>query len=327
MQRMACVYSLGVFLWAGGQAAADDQPAQPARQNTVITKYQPAKSRSPVLAERAPIELVARTYPVADLITPVAAVQFPAVNLDQPQKPVPPRFQFLIEHLRRLTGAEAWRDKETSFRFFETTLSLVVRQAPEVHRQIAEELSRMRRESDLQIVLELMIVTGSRGELADLVAAYAGELGRAEKEELTKTVQESVTLNPIASPKITMFNRQTASVETAGKLLTSHAVITEDRRSLRLKMGSARDGKLPELVSTCQIFQVRAGRSVAVHFEAERVLPGLAPAEDAEELLVIVTPRIIVPEEEEAFIGTVQPRIIIQEEEEELLGIPTNDEE
>lgn len=286
--------------------------------------------------------LVSRTYPVADLAVPLPAAQFPVFNLDEPAKAAPPRFVYLIEHLRRLTGQNTWNGQATIIPF-ENTLSLVIRQTPEIHEQIADELGRLRRELDVQVTLDLVIVVGSRGELASLVADYVGELGRSEREELLKKVRESATLHPAPNPKMTLFNRATGSLETKGHLVASNVTVSEDRRSIRLKMSHAQDRNPLDLVASGQTLDLRDGRAAAVHFEARRLTPGLPPADDAEELLVIVTPRIIIQEEEEELLGiptvsarataqeqeqevvfTVKPRIIPQEEEEELLGVPAD---
>lgn len=292
IQTDAAVWSFCFCLaWATFQPVVADEPS------AADTKHATAD------------QLEVRTYPVADFVVPIPVPAVPVFNLDQPSKPAEAKFQYLVEHLRRLTGSKAWVE-EASIRTHETTLSLIIRQTPEIHEQICDELSRLRHEMDLQVTLAFTIVTGSRGELAQLAAEYAGELGKFEAEELTAKIKESSTIEPTMTPKVTLFNRQTASVETKGKLISANAVVSADRRSVRLKVGLAKDGKFHNFVSTCETLNLRSGRTAVIHFESERFTPGLEPTEDAEEVLVIVTPRIIV-----------------QEEEEELLGIPTSSEE
>ena len=242
-KSMVCGLCL-CLAWASSHfATAEDQPA--------------------LEKKNAAAELVVRTYPVADFVVPAPVPQIPVVNLDQPQKQAEPKFQYLIEHLRRLTGAKAWGGG-ASIRTDEKTLSMVIRQTPQMHERIADELGRLRREMDVQVTLALTIVTGSRGELAPLVAEYAGELGKFEAEELIGKVNESVNVKPIMTPKVTLFNRQTASVETNGKLISANAVVSADRRSVRLKVGLAKDGKLHDLVSTCETLNLRSSRTAAI---------------------------------------------------------------
>src|SRR4051812_28855981 len=83
-------------------------------------------------------EYVHRTYPVEDLVTPIPSATFPSNVGHAPRRL---RYQPLIEHLRRTTGADAWRTESSSMQFYEHTSTLVIKQTPELHRRIVDEMS------------------------------------------------------------------------------------------------------------------------------------------------------------------------------------------
>lgn len=257
-------------------------------------------------------ELVTKTYPVAELVMPV-------------KQPAKARFDDLIQYIHDATGKKTWNREGPSIRTSEMTLSLVIRQTQDVHEQIADALGKLRRQQDIQVSVAITIVSGPRKEIEALSADFQGELGRAEQEQLLERIQKSTKVTQLISPKLTMFNRSVGAIVNEGKTLLIQGEVADDRRSTRIKIAQSSKEQVEELVMTCQTLVLHDGRAAAVRFEAPRIIPGLPPADEAEERLVIVTPKIIVQEEEEAKIifGGVTPKIIIQDEEEELLGIPT----
>src|SRR5690349_17865832 len=164
----------GVFLFA------EDRPAKVVYEDDHIRVEAKSDARPASTAKREkdrsdepkPEEIVPRTYPIADVLT---FVPTPAAKQGLSSKPAQPRFQPLIEHLRRSTGADHWRDEQTSMRFYETTLSLVIRQTPEIHERIVGELSRLRRNQAVTVTVAITFVAGPRRELQELTASFAGE--------------------------------------------------------------------------------------------------------------------------------------------------------
>lgn len=256
-------------------------------------------------------ELVTRTYPVADFVIPI--------------KPAKPRFDDVIEYIKGSTGEKVWNREGASIRTSEMTLSLVIRQTQDVHEQIADVLGQLRRQQDVQVSVAITIVSGPRKEIETLSAEFQGELGRTEQEALLERIQKSATVTQLIVPKITMFNRSAGVISNNEKTLVIQGEIADDRRSTRIRMAQYSKDKVEDTVTTFQSLVLHEGRAAAVRFEASRIIPGLPPVDEAEERLVIVTPKIIVQEEEEEKLnlGGVTPRVILQEEEEELLGIPT----
>lgn len=297
--RKAIVTACGVCVcvaWGiGFRVVADDQPE-------TNPKSQGAGESS---------ELVTRTYPVADFVIPT--------------KPAKPRFDDVIQYIQKVTGAKAWERAGGSIRTHETTLSLVIRQTPDIHERIADALGQLRRHHDVQVSVAITIVTGPRKDIEALSADFQGELGRAEQEQLLERIQKTQTVTQLIAPKITMFNRSTGVVANQGKTLVIQGEVADDRRSTRIKLAQYSTDNVEETVTTFQSLVLHEGRAAAVRFEAPRIIPGLPPADEAEERLVIVTPKIITQEEEEQKLnlGGVTPRVIIRDAEEELLGIPT----
>lgn len=261
-----------------------------------------------------PLEaLEVRTYPVADLVVPIP-----------PAKTSTLQFAELERYLRELTGAQAWNEND-SIKPYEKTLSLVIRQTPSVHDRIAKALNHLRSELDVQTVVEFRVVTGPRKEIAALAAAFPGEFGKSEVDQLLQLVEESKTLKLVLSPKLTTFSRQTAQIQCDGRTVQVNATVAADRRSLQLKVVEGAVNEL-DLLADVQMVTLHSGRSAALRFEAGRKSTIIPPAVDAEERLVIVTARVIIAEEvvepKPKTVLMVTPRgpYII---EEELLGIPT----
>ena len=98
---------------------------------------------------------------------------------------------------------------------FETTLSLVVRQTPEVHEEIAELLMELRKLQGLAVQLEIEVVQIPDKILQKLgVTEETGVLERKDFEQLRDFVKRSQTT--VTTPKITLFNGRTAEFKSTG---------------------------------------------------------------------------------------------------------------
>ena len=261
------------------------------------------------------------TYAVADLVVPLPGPKSASGALAD--KKFENEFLALERHLRRLTGTDAWTEN-CSIQRYEPTLSLVIRQSAAVHERIADELSRLRRELDVQVELVMHVITGPREQIAALANDFPGDLGQFESEQLLKRAKELPGLVPAMSPKITLFSRQTAQLYVNGRAIAANATVSDNRRSIGLKISEGPEGE-HDVLGNLQVVQVHSGRSVALRFEAPKVGGNIPAAPDADERLVIVTPRVLIVEQVETppkVVITVEPRIIFHEEEEEMLGIP-----
>ncbi len=282
---------------------------------TVAVGHEPLRTNGQYQAERVEV----RTYPVADLVVPLPGPSpTPGARFD---KTCEREIAALEQHLRRVTGIDAWQQEGTSIKPYAKTLSLVIRQTPRTHEKIADEISRLRSELDVQAALEIRVISGPRDQIAALAEAFPGELGQFETEQLLKQANEIESLNTVLSPKITLFSRQTAHVIFDGRTLAVNAVVSADRRSVQLKALDTSQSDA-DVLRQLEVVQIHSGRSVALRFEAPPLGAIIPPAPDASERLVVITPRVIVVTEEEQTVLMVTPRGGIQEEEEELLGIP-----
>jgi hypothetical protein len=252
-----------------------------------------------------------------------------------------PRFDEVIAFIHRETGAENWERDDVSIRAYDTTLSLVIRQTASMHEKIADKLGQLRRDGSTQVSCSFVVITGPRGEIAPLAERFPGEFGEHEKDELIETVKNSKSLQLVGRPQICTATRATVGIYVPGirenedetSVLKTHYVVADDPRSIRVKIAITRENDSADVIGNVQFAALHSGRTAAIHFEADRHIPSLPPPDNAHEVLVLVTPRVIVQEEEEELlgiptdgvdvpVGTVTPRIIIQEEEEELLETP-----
>jgi hypothetical protein len=201
----------------------------------------------------------------------------------------------------------------------------MIRQTSAVHEKIAEELNRLRRQLDVQSVLEFRVISGPRSEIAAVVDAFPGELGQFETEQLRQRIAASKSLHVVSAPKITVFSRQTAQIQFDGRAISANATVADDRRSVRLNIVEGSEQE-QDVLANLQTVQLHSGRTAVLRFEAARGGSVIPPAADAVERLVVVTARVLILEEEtqrQSAVLMVTPRGLIQEEEEELLGIPT----
>ncbi|MCA9060342.1 MAG: hypothetical protein KDA85_17655, partial [Planctomycetaceae bacterium] len=108
-----------------------------------------------------------RVYAVADLVVPVAespVIMVPATGIPATIQPATPsalapeyRSGPLINLIRATVSPDSWQNAEGSgqLTFDETTLSLVIRNTAEVHDQVSELLTQLRRIQDIQAVVEI----------------------------------------------------------------------------------------------------------------------------------------------------------------------------
>ncbi len=301
--------------------------------------------------ENAVLQVV--TYHVADLVIPVPQ----RVTLDlrgkaerPEQKPSAEELNktatniadadSLIQLIQSTIHPDSWSERGGSgaIRFYETTLSLVVRQPPKVHEQLRDLLEQLRRLQDLQVSLAIRTI-----ELQELPDKELAEKMRAGKPvaltpdqaaKLVESVNRIESAKRVTAPKVTLFNGQTVQVlfptnDGQGLGMDFSPVISADRRFVRLGLSTnpQNGSKRPSNVQSL----LKDGHSLLLNLtkpDDKTINKG--------QTLVLLTPQIIVQEEEEEQLGVTKrsgktivrglplsvasPTMIIQEEE-ELLGI------
>lgn len=242
--------------------------------------------------------LEVRTYSVADFLVP-----FPGTDADSSKSSDPrnesatptQRAKDLIDLVHSTVQPDSWEDAggKGQIRFFESTLSLVIRQKQRVHEQIAELFNQLRRRHDAQISLQLV----------DL-ALTAEEWKALSPDGRRQTVLEdgAADLSAANSRKATFFNGQRATLSSEldrrnkaqASLLSFDVipVIAEDQKSVALILlpTSHLSRFIPRSIN------IPDGLTALV--DISDTLPAGDPAvQNGKRVVLQITPRVIVPEE------------------------------
>lgn len=314
--------------------------------------------------QRAQGKMVVVTYPVADF-----AILIPVAGLVPVDKKTlsehSPKIDFgtLTQIILSTVQPDSWEvvGGPATISPHDSTLSLVIRQSSEAHKEIEDLLAQLRRLQDMQVTVESRCLdhlpedvwkqvdidfdskTNTNGPLGGVV------LSDRQAELLLQTAQEEGSrANLTQGPKVTLFNGQTASVTdfmAGGKQhplkhsLRLQPVISADRRNVRLNLRIS-DLEPPGAETRAYVNTVPDGKVLLIEIgrrDANKV--GVPISEKSRRFkntgahrtkghrFLLIRPRIIV-QEEEAILPPqrklqlmLTPRGIISEEEEELLGI------
>lgn len=303
--------------------------------------------------------LEVKTYPVADLVIPIPQ----RVSLDLREKerpgqttmaeesnksapatsdhrihpnPIVTDTEGLMQLIQSTVHPDSWDERGGSgaIKFYETTLSLVVRQTPKVHEELRDLLEQLRRLQDVQVCLALRTIEVESLDDKDLAKKLESgkpvSLTPDEAEALKLTLHENNGAKVVNAPKVTLFNGQTVQIlfhtdDDAGLSMDLSPVISPDRRFVRLGISP-----------TSQNNSDRPSNVQSLLKDGHSVLLNLTKNNAKTMKLSLITPTIIVPEEEEERLGNatrhsgkttvngtnfsrLTPPMIIQEEE-ELLG-------
>jgi hypothetical protein len=291
--------------------------------------------------------ITVRTYPVSDLLFGVPKQV--TVDLRKKTARAEPRkdgeftqgivdFDGLRQLVLTTVEPDSWDEKggQGSLRFYETTLSLVVRQTQSVHEQIRELLEQLRRLQDLQVCLAVRSIETSVLKDQALAKKLApGTPVLLDPQQLAALQAAANQKKAWDAPKITLFNGQTASLILPAKGdvevgLDLCPVVSADRRFVRLATSLFTQSAKGRMTSS-QII-LKDGQTILL--DATKLMGGDAQ----EQKILMVTPTMVIQEDEEELLGVppqkplsrvtpqkplsvAAPRIIIQEEEEELIGI------
>lgn len=259
--------------------------------------------------------------PLSDEVTQVSGVAYEHSQLDMDS---------ISELITTVVEPDSWQEVGGlgTLRANETTLSLVIRQTQEVHREVSDLLDQLRRLQDTQVSLQMQTLELPNSFLADwnddLIFKPLSEstthrymrLSSAQADELRSAGKSG------QFPKVTLFNGQLCEFrmdEQNGMKQSWHVqpVVSGDRRSVRLGVGidSGRSGAADEAVPT----------SVTTVFDGDAILVEVNGSADK-------AARIVgepIPGQPRAFrrvsqprrFVLIQPKVVIVEEEKELLSI------
>jgi general secretion pathway protein D len=112
-------------------------------------------------AKECQARLVLRSYPVAELVVPVAGTPADSGKKDKPGKPTATREEDLIKTIEKTVAPETWASHggRATIEYFPLTMTLVVNQTPDVHEQVAELLEKLSREQNTEVALEVRLVS------------------------------------------------------------------------------------------------------------------------------------------------------------------------
>jgi hypothetical protein len=154
--------------------------------------------------------LAHRVYPVADLIIPFGGGKT--------------REDCLIRLIQSTISPQAWNAHggPGSIDFYPIGLALVVRQSPAVLARVDDLLAALRRLQDVEVAVELRIVTVSDACMQTLAVGEGHELQTrvlddAQVRLLLDAVQADPNGNVLQLPKITMFNGQQGALDLSEK--------------------------------------------------------------------------------------------------------------
>ncbi len=229
-----------------------------------------------------------------------------------------------------------------SIKVNETTLSLVVRQTQDVHREIRDLLEEMRRQLDLQAALQVETLTvpadfwSKVGKNFDDPEANVPPSPQSEDKygprrlaRLTK--KEAALLRSLSkiesAPKVTLFSGQELDIHFGGKSpmrLGLKPVVTTDRAALRVQavaVDSAADFDLSDInavrlesghsllldaTELSPAVLIPTDRLVNPHVPFKAVFGAPKPANPGHRTLLLITGQVVIVEEEEVLLGVPQ---------------------
>jgi hypothetical protein len=180
-------------------------------------------SERPADARHESDSLIARVYPVADLVIPLGAPKEQKASKTQEDR--------LIQLITATISPQSWTTVGGAgcIDYFPLGLALVIRHTPDVHEQIADLLAALRRLQDVEVAVEVRLITVSDDCLEKLGIAPASSQDQQIAEEgglkrdfarlddaqvrlMLEAVQGDSRSNILQAPKLTVFNGQKASL-------------------------------------------------------------------------------------------------------------------
>jgi hypothetical protein len=251
--------------------------------------------------ERLAGPLVTRVYSVPDLIQ---AQTNPIGTEDVPYADLEAALLKLIQTIRTTVAPDSWSEVGGAgfIQPHPATQSLVIRQRPGPHQEIADLLSDMRRQLGWSIAHEVAIAELSADEARRFGIDATHDPVVLDREE---AAVRGLAVRNDAMQSCTLRNRQTESVKFSGPggecSLLLNAEVSEDRRTVRVSVAAPNSMTLEDVMATVHSVRVPDG-DVA--------------------LFVLPTSKASARPQEKLRVCVVGPKIMVQEEEEELIRSP-----
>lgn len=248
------------------------------------------------------LPLTVRLYPVADLVvdfapkagggtTAVESSPFPTKAAAAAQSPQQKSLEHLAELsvvLQTVVAPGSWEMSGGQGRvtIHGRTFSLIVLQADDVHEEIAELLSQIRREQELEIRLQVDYYSPSSSESREAFVALLERLAEDDAPANVDEVREDLKSCGAIFLRDRVQLQNGATCESAAFQYT--AVASGDRRTIRLHASHGPETGRESTRWFSFERRIRDGHTVIVPIVAE-----------GEPLLALVTPQVRIPDEEE----------------------------
>jgi type II secretory pathway component GspD/PulD (secretin) len=236
-----------------------------------------------------PQKMVTVTYTVADLATPPGCpvppaaagarvkgswetVRDAAAQGGKPAAPAKTTEEALMKQITSTVSPASWADAggRGTIDYFPLTMALVVNQTPAVQEQVGDLLTALRRQRDVQVAVEVRLLSVPEEVLAGLRErpGHSSPKGidEAHVRQLLEAVQRDARSNLMQAPRATVFSGQTAAINVTreetvvtavdltwengapvyvpktekvpvGLRLALRPVVSADRRSVRVDFG------------------------------------------------------------------------------------------
>jgi RNA polymerase sigma factor (sigma-70 family) len=183
-------------------------------------------------------------YPVADLVVPID-------GLDGNEKTT--KEYWLIQKIIRAVAPQTWKEQggTGSIQYYPLKMTLVVTNTPAVQAGVNDPLETMRRVQNIEVSVELRVVTVRESFFrklqdlfADLKVGGRRILNEAEVSELVEKVQTDRGTSVMQAPKMTLFSGQRASIRADALDIKLMALVAVNLRHVELdidaKVGEAK---------------------------------------------------------------------------------------
>jgi hypothetical protein len=279
--------------------------------------------------------LVTKSYAVADLIVPMP--DGPGART----KVITSDWLKLVDLIIKEVEPGNWMSNggPCSIQTFESTMSLVIRATHKMHEAIANLLSEMRREQDLQIVIAFNYLKITDNEIlykAGIKFDFDPDTGISRLDEsdgkLLFTAVQSGKGDSESAPKITIFNGQIASISGLANQFDSglpnqsgvqlghpihvRGTVSDDRRSVRLNVALSSKNLVNDLIN--KSYRLDDGGYLLLDLTDGTPGPRSDSHPPAKSDLDTTSPFATDPTKRRLVrnLILIQPRIIIEEEEE-----------
>jgi hypothetical protein len=262
-------------------------------------------------------------YAVADLVVPPDTRPLtisigPEAKATRPRKQLPTTQGQLIRRITTAVAPGTWGEGGIEYRAKDMTL--VVTHAPAVQKQVADLLSGLRRGQEVNVCLEVWLVSMSEETFerigVDFEPKKGASLGQDKLRGVLETAQGDRRTNILQTPKVTCFDGQRVNlrlaVEGTNVALSITPTVAADRRSVglnvRLRRDGAEDGKVKATLADGCSFAL-PGWSVVRETRQEfgppvlsripyvnRLFRNVSYGRESEKVFLMVTPRVIVHE-------------------------------